>query len=121
MPPRLPQNAPGDFYAIGGCTACGAPEAEAPTLMALLSDANWETYFVRQPTTPEELEQACRAVTVCCLDTLRYGGRDSAIIRRLGNRPSYCDHLLPGGPIRMPGENDYSWAQAQELWGLGQA
>jgi hypothetical protein len=34
-------------------------------------------------------------------------------VRRLGNRPDFCDHLLPGGPVRMPGENDYSWARAQ--------
>ena len=111
--PRLPQNAPGPFYGTGNCTACGTPEAEAPELLAPLTDENWETFFVRQPETPEEVERACRAVEVCCLMALRYGGNDPTIIRRLGNRPDYCDHLLPGGAVRMPGENDYSWAQAQ--------
>lgn len=114
--PRLPQNAPGPFYGIGGCTACGTPESEAPDLLAALTDDNWETYFVRQPATPAEVERACRAVEVCCLFTLRYAGTDPAIIRRLGNRADHCDHVLPGGPVRMPGENDYSWAQALAAW-----
>jgi hypothetical protein len=102
---RLASNCPGPFYGIGGCTACGAPEAEAPTLLSELTDENWETYFVRQPETPEELEQACRAVQSCCLDALRYGGTDPAIIRRLGNSANYCDHLLPPeprGPLPNP-------------------
>jgi hypothetical protein len=45
------KNAPGAFYSTGGCTACGAPEAEAPTLLAPLTDDNLDTYFVRQPET----------------------------------------------------------------------
>ena len=106
---RYAQNAPGSFYAIGGCLACGAPEQEAPELMSTLDDTNWETYFVRQPETPAEIERACRALESCCLSTLRYGGHDPAIIRRLANRPEYCDHLLPGGPVRMPAETDASW------------
>jgi hypothetical protein len=81
--------------------------------MAALTDENWDTYFVRQPATPDEIEHACRAIQVCCLNALRYAGEDPAIIRRLGNRADYCDQLLPGGPVRMPGENDYSWALAQ--------
>jgi hypothetical protein len=85
---------PGDFYTTGMCTACGAPEADAPDLLAPLGDDNHDTYFVRQPRTPDEVERACRAVEVCCASALRYGGRDPAIIRRLGNDPEYCDHLL---------------------------
>ena len=68
---------------------------------------------MRQPQSPDEVERACRAVEVCCVSALRYGGNDPAIIRRLGNRPVFCDHLLPGSPLRMPGESDISWAQAQ--------
>jgi hypothetical protein len=107
--PRLEKNAPGAFYTTGQCLACGAPEAEAPMLLAPLAADNWDTYFIRQPKTPEEVESACRAALVCCTDALRYGGTDSAIIRRLGNRPEHSDHVLPGGPIRYPGENDRSW------------
>jgi hypothetical protein len=75
--------------------ACGAPEAEAPELFAPLEGENCDTYFVRQPATPDEVERACRAAQVCCLNAVRYGGDDASVIRRLGNCPDYCDHLLP--------------------------
>jgi len=74
--------------------ACGAPEQEAPELLASLEGANYDTYFLRQPATNAEAEQACRAAEACCVSAIRYGGRDEAIIRRLGNRPEYCDHQL---------------------------
>ena len=99
---RFPKNAPGPWYTTGGCTACGAPEDEAPDLLAPLSDDNYDTYFVKQPRTPAEVERACRAAEVCCTSALRYGGTDPAIIRRLGNDPEFCDHLLPGGPVPRP-------------------
>ena len=111
-PVRVERNAPGPFYTTGGCTACGAPEAEAPDLLAPLTNENYETYFVRQPDTPEEIERACRAIEVCCLSALRYGGTDAAVIRRLGNRLEFCDHVLPGGPVRFAWETDVQWEQA---------
>ena len=52
------------------------------------------------------------AARMCCVDAIRYGGTDQGIIRLLGNRPEHCDQLLPGGRVRMPGENDASWAGA---------
>jgi hypothetical protein len=100
--PRFEKNAPGPFYGTGECTACGAPELEAPHLLAPLEGENYDTYFVRQPATPDEVEQACRALESCCVRALRYGGQDPAIIRRLGNDPELCDHLLPGPPIPRP-------------------
>ena len=54
--PRLDKNAPGAFYTTGQCLACGTPEAEAPMLLAPLAADNWDTYFVRQPETLEEVE-----------------------------------------------------------------
>lgn len=96
---RFEKNAPGPFYTTGECLACGAPEIEAPGLLAPLEGENYDTWFVRQPSTPEEVEQACRAMEVCCTSALRYGGHDRAIILRLGNDPQYCDHLLPDAPI----------------------
>lgn len=96
---RFRKNVPGPFYTTGDCLACDAPEHEAPDLLAPLTGDNYDTYFVRQPTTPEEVERACRALEVCCVAALRYGGTDPNIIRRLGNEPDYCDRLLPGGPI----------------------
>ena len=99
---RLRKNVPGPFYTTGDCLACDAPEHEAPDLLAPLTGDNCDTYFVRQPATPDEVERACRALEVCCVAALRYGGSDSNIIRRLGNEPDYCDRLLPGGPIPRP-------------------
>ncbi len=106
---RFPKNASGPFYTTGTCLACGAPEDEAPELLAPLTDENYDTYFIRQPSTPEEAEKACRAIEVCCVAALRYGGQDTAIIRRLGNRPAYCDTLLPEGPVRLPWESHEQW------------
>jgi hypothetical protein len=86
---RCPKNVPGDFYTTGHCLACGLPEHEAPNLLASLEDDNYETYFVRQPVSAEEIEQACRAAEVCCVDAIRYSGSDPLIRKRLGER--YCD------------------------------
>ena len=111
---RFEKNVPVDFYTTGDCLACGCPEEEAPELFAPLEDENWDTYFIRQPANPGEVERACRAVTACCTDAIRYGGTDPAIIRRLGNRAAHSDHVLPGGPVRFPGENGYSWRRVRD-------
>jgi hypothetical protein len=98
-PKRCPLNAPGPFYTTGQCLACGAPEAEAPDLLAPLTGGNYITFFVRQPETPDEVERACRAIQVCCVMDLRYGGTDRTVIERLGNDPVACDHVLRDGPV----------------------
>lgn len=94
IPQRFEKNVSGDFYTTGDCLACDAPEYEAPHLLATLNENNCYTYFVKQPETPEEIERACRAVEVCCVAALRYGGKNPQIIRRLHNTPEYCDYLL---------------------------
>jgi hypothetical protein len=110
-PPRFEKNLLGDWYTTGECMACGAPEAEAPELLAALSDIDLDTYFVRQPATAAEVEHACRAAEVCCVAAIRYGGRDPSIIRRLGNTGECCDVViaedgklqpLPPGPRWQP-------------------
>jgi hypothetical protein len=106
---RFEKNVAGDFYTTGECLRCNTPEEAAPDLLAELSAENSDTYFIRQPISPAEVEQACEAILSCCMDALRYGGTDPDIIRRLGNRPSSSDFVLPGGPVRFPGENDFSW------------
>ena len=100
-PERFPKNAPGPFYTLGDidsegswcgrCLSCNVPEEEAPTLLAPLTETNSDTYFVRQPETDEEVEQACCAIEVCCVDALRYGGRDPKIIARL-SKTGNCDY-----------------------------
>jgi len=96
---RCPLNAPGEFYTLGECLACGAPEAEAPELLAPLTEGNYTTYFVRQPQTREEIERACNAIQVCCVMDLRYSGTDRAIIKRLGNDPLACDYVVRDGQL----------------------
>jgi len=56
MQRRFPKNAPGDFYTNGECLACDLPEAEARV----------------------------SATQVCCVDAVRYGGKDKNIIWRVG-------------------------------------
>jgi hypothetical protein len=81
-----PSNSPGDFYvAKGECITCGAPEAEAPTLMSFDEEAN-SCYFKRQPATLEELNQAIRAVWVSCCRAVRYRGSDLYVQREIKKR-----------------------------------
>jgi hypothetical protein len=93
--PRFDKNVSGPFYTTGECLSCGVPEDTAPECLAPLEGDNYDTYFVRQPETPEEIERVCVAILTCCADALRYGGTDPKIIGRLGNTSTYCDHLLP--------------------------
>ncbi len=95
-------NVPGPFYVTAGeCIACCLPEAEAPDLIGFRDDGDEQydfgCFFKRQPETPEELERAFIAMRVNCIDTLRYGGTDSAILRRLQElgMEGQCDHPLP--------------------------
>ncbi|HKN66013.1 MAG TPA: hypothetical protein VJW73_07035, partial [Gemmatimonadaceae bacterium] len=78
----------------GECMACGAPEQEAPDLLSPLTDDDLETYFIRQPSTPDDVDRACRAAMVCCVSAVRYRGQDPTIIRRLGNTAEYCDFVV---------------------------
>jgi hypothetical protein len=103
-PCRFPKNVEGPFYTTGSqgkdgywcsnCLWCGAPEAEAPELLAELNETNSDTYFVRQPSTPEEFAKAISACLVCCTAALRYGGKDREIIHKLGNDPEMCDFIV---------------------------
>ncbi len=102
MPTRFPKNAQGDFYTTGSqdrngewcgdCLACGLPENEAPDLLAKLNETNIDTYFIKQPVTSEEINRAIAATKVCCVDAVRYGGKDKDIISRI--HPSLCDYRI---------------------------
>jgi hypothetical protein len=98
-PGRCPLNVPGPFYTTGQCLACESPEFEAPDLLAPLNDENITTYFVKQPETAEEIERACRAIEVCCVNDLRYGGTDRAILDRLGDDEETCDVVVRDGRL----------------------
>jgi hypothetical protein len=90
---RHSQNAPGPFYVIHGlCIYCTAPEAEAPDLIAH-EEPEYHCYFRKQPSTPEEMERAIRAVAVSCCGAVRYGGNDPDILQRIKEwNPEACDH-----------------------------
>ena len=126
-PNRFPKNAPGAFYTLGDitrdgswcgqCLSCNIPEEEAPTLLAPLTGSNSDTYFVRQPETEEEVEQACSAIEVCCVDALRYGGRNPKILARL-HKTGCCDYSLHNSmetpaPTLRPASTPRKW---WELW-----
>lgn len=87
-------NVEGDFYVEkDSCILCGAPEVEA---MGLMAHSDGGCYFVRQPETEEEIEQAINAIAVSCVSAVRYGGTDQKIIKKLYslNLESECDYKL---------------------------
>lgn len=85
MKEATPLNARGDFYvAKGECITCGAPEAEAPDLMAF-DEAESSCYFQRQPSTSEEFDQAVRALCVSCCGAVRYRGTDPTVQKKLAD------------------------------------
>ncbi len=95
-PNRTSKNVDGDFYTTGfwvddgecgDCLDCPIPEAEAPGLLADICKEDNYTHFIRQPKTADEIEQACMACEVCCVNALRYGGKNTSIIQRLYNTP----------------------------------
>ncbi len=98
---RNPLNAPGPFYVEANfCLACCLPEGEAPDLLGFegdLDNPRFGCFFKKQPETPEELDRAFSAMHSNCIDTLRYGGEDAAILRRLQKLglEDQCDHPLP--------------------------
>ena len=89
---RLTKNVRGDFYATGECLACDLPESEAPNLISKLTDENYDTYFVKEPITPKEISEACDAIEICCVNALRYGGKNKDIINRL--YLEVCDYKI---------------------------
>lgn len=59
---RHPQNAPGPWFVDTTCFDCDAARQCAP---ALIHERDGQSYFMRQPTTPEEEADAARAMLVC--------------------------------------------------------
>lgn len=79
-----------------GCLACCIPEREAPTLIGF---RRGHCCFKKQPETPEETEQAIRALDASCIDSIRYAGKDPAVLQRLRDlgREAQCDCLSREG------------------------
>jgi hypothetical protein len=95
---RHPENVRGDFYVENGvCITCGAPEAEAPDLIEHSKrDEYGHCFFKKQPQTEDEINRAINAIAVSCISSLRYGGTDERILRKLYAMgcQNECDHKL---------------------------
>ena len=100
--PTHPQNSEGDFYVVDGeCMGCGAPEQQATRMMA--HDSTGHCFFVRQPESSDELNDALRALWSSCCGAVRYGGIDPLVLTRLAQMglAAACDQRtsssgLPG-------------------------
>lgn len=80
---------------------CCLVHGEAPELMNDPAQEFRQCYFRSQPQTSKEVEHAIRAIGVSETAALRYGGTDSAIIKRLNGE--CCDHpLQPGTQDNQP-------------------
>ncbi len=98
-PKPFPEGEQGDFYVENGaCTACGAPQAEAPDLIDHSKEEWGHCYFKKQPRTDEEIERAITAIAVSCVSGLRYRGKDEKILKRLYEvgEAAQCDHTPVG-------------------------
>lgn len=93
------------------CIACGAPENEAPDLMAHDEDegAFGHCYFKKQPSTREELHQAVRACRVSCCGAVQYDGDDPEILRLLAEprpeNPELLARVVEEIGLHMYGNN----------------
>ena len=85
MNKRYKLNVPGDFYVEDGCcVACTLPVSEAPNLIGEdETNGGYHCYFKKQPTTPEEVNEAIFALEVSCVGCIRYGGDNSEIIEKI--------------------------------------
>lgn len=94
------ENIEGPFYCEKDlCLACRLPEQEAPDLIGF-----WEApqpglchcYFKKHPSTPDDVQRAIRALSICCSGALRYAGNDPAILQRLTDSgiEQQCDDFL---------------------------
>ena len=91
-------NAPGPFYVeCDMCITCRAPESVAPDLIGFWEDPSGSTirshcYFKKQPQTRQELEQAVKAVSACCVGSYRYAGSDPEVKKIL--RQAHCETAI---------------------------
>lgn len=97
-----PRAADGPFYTVPqDCLFCEAPHGVAPNLLGWHVEegpsGGKHCLFKKQPSTPEELEEALAAMHASCINNLLYRGRDAAILKLLERRGlrHLCDHPLP--------------------------
>ncbi len=118
---RNPKNAPGPFYVEGNhCISCGAPEAEAATLVTGCASEEG-CYVFKQPETAQEVNAAIRAMHVSCIQVYRYGGTDPEIRRRLAElgHADLCDYPLEGRAVVIRDLARFCLPMAEGAIGIG--
>lgn len=82
----------GDFYVQQGCcTYCGVPQKVAPDLVGLTKEEH--CYWIKQPETLPELNQAIELLRSQELGCHRYAGSDPSLLAQLPSED--CDHFRP--------------------------
>ena len=97
-----PENAEGPFYVRNGeCMSCGAPELQAPTMLA--HDGKGNCFFARQPSTQEETDEAILGLWASCCGAVRYRGQNREVLIRLAELGlvDTCDYPLEDEPEQV--------------------
>ena len=118
------KNVSGDFYVEDGCCiTCMVPEVHAPDLMSFDED-NAHCFVSKQPTNENEIYQAIKAIWAAEVGCIRYGGRDSEILRRLAEVgvPERCDEQETIQQIKPLLRNYVSFecSEIKSVWELAQ-
>jgi len=90
-PIRNPESVPGDFYVEQDCClSCGLPQHIAPGLVGRSETGSGDCVWKKQPSTPQEIEQAIKVLQFQELTCHRYAGRNPSILAQLDR--NICDH-----------------------------
>jgi hypothetical protein len=116
-----PTSAPGDFYVeYNCCTSCGYPQVLAPDLIGWVDAPMNHCYWMKQPETSSELDQAFKVFDGQELGCHRYAGLDPEIQRRVGY--DQCDNV-PNALRRASNRLTATWGKPsdppspeQSLW-----
>jgi hypothetical protein len=80
--------AQGDFYVVENeCMICGAPAVVAPDLIRHREGSKYSQscYFIKQPSTAAEVDQAIAATEASCCNAVRYRGKDPVLLVRISS------------------------------------
>jgi hypothetical protein len=83
-----------DFYVQPRCClSCGVPQSVAPDLVGWTSENSPQCYWIKQPETAAELNQAIKLFQTQELGCHRYSGNNPALLQKLPAED--CDHFHP--------------------------
>jgi hypothetical protein len=75
------------------CMSCGVPQTVAPDLVGWTNEIHPQCYWLKQPESAAELDQAIKLFQTQELGCHRYSGHDPAILGKLPAED--CDHFRP--------------------------